>query len=724
MSLRHSIGHIVRREKGCFRGSLCSAQARALIGLFLGLVLSCSVHSSARAGGVLQLFADPATLRADGRSTSIIIAQVQDVSGSPAPDGTSVSFSTSLGSISPVSQTQGGVARAVLTSGSSAGTAIVSAMVAGSRQEIEVEFSAQGGETEGATAILRLAGEEVAYSQTAGLASASGGGRFEYGSISIRAEAIQCDINSSELAAQGNVEISDGEREIRGDAIIFAPRQGQGSLLRYEEDEAVVYTFHAPGLQMTREEEVDLEEFRPFYREVGRTLIITKQAQVLPDGETVFDEAAILMDGVKLISLPHYAITAGNGGSRQFVEQALIVDGGDGLSADFPYYYIAKPGRIGSIRLTHNMAQSGMGESDWGLGLEERYLLGDKGRGKLNIDDPLNMNKSRGLRWTHSHEFSPRLRTFSSFRYTRFDADSPRTIEASTTISKIMPKMSVDLALNASDYADSENYSAVLSAHTRSRPIGKSGFSYSNSARINYALRTASDLIAYSPEEGTTEIIESGKLASLTESISMNLHCPQGKIGQKATFDSGLKLSNSWGKSGTTQTLSITASLRRKIGEQRGALGINYTGSLSSGKSASGDRRQQTLSCNFNVNKPGEWRTTAFASYNVERNSIFGSGTLVYYLPFQRTDMGRPQWSFGLSGSYSEWMSQRSMNIKTTLARDIGNWAVSLNYAPKGSIFATTGLFTGSAGLMGMSGYGFTQELGRTLWIEINPGAF
>lgn len=70
----------------------------------------------------------PTSIVADGVSTSTITATVQDELGYPIVDGTVVTFTTSLGVISPATDTTSdGEALTTLTSGSTVGTATVTA---------------------------------------------------------------------------------------------------------------------------------------------------------------------------------------------------------------------------------------------------------------------------------------------------------------------------------------------------------------------------------------------------------------------------------------------------------------------------------------------------------------------------------------------------------------------------------------------------------------------
>ncbi len=691
---------------------------RCVAGLPVSLALLLLLSPPLSAATLLQVFSDPPRLRADGSSTALITAQVQDAFGVPAADGTPVSFSTTLGSVTPAAESRGGVARAVLTSGTAAGTAVITALAGDARQEIEVEFTPDSGAPKGSAEALRLEGRQIVYNREADTASVSEEARFSYGKMSITAEAMQCQLAGAVLYAQGNVEVSNGKETRRGGALVFKARRGQGSLLRYEGEEAAVYTFYAPGLEESREANSEVDRFQPPRGKTGRTLILAKRLTLCPDGQALLDDAVVLADGAKVIALPHY-VTGGRNAGQDFLDQAVRLNSGFGLTADFPYYYVARPGRVGSLRITHNLtAEGALLRRGWALNLEEQYLLGRGGRGTLSIDDLA--GETRGLRWSHSQEFSPRFRAYSSVRYTRFDADSPRIMEANTTFSRILPWAALDLSLRASSYADSDQYLALVSVTTHSRPTGILGFTYSLGTKVSYLYGTTL-AVAYSPEDGQASIVKAGNAGTLGESLSLRLNSPSWKLGSETSADAGLVLESSWRPGTSAQSLSAMASLRRNMGNNSN-LGVTYSGLISQtrgGEVAS----SHNFSLNLNLNRPGKWEAYGFASYQVSWGRLFGSGLMRYYLPFQRTAEGEPQWALTVSGLLYRWSSKSASDTKLSLTRGIGNWEVSLNYSPHGSEFGS-GFLAGSSGLMGMSGYGYTQDLGRTFWMQIAPRTF
>ena len=103
--------------------------------------ISKSVHVKFIAGPAssVSVFADPSTIEVGGK-TSLISAIVKDAYGNGVADGTSVSFSTQLGSIVPTNTTVNGVAYSVLTSKESIGITTVTASVGGIKGTTSVNF--------------------------------------------------------------------------------------------------------------------------------------------------------------------------------------------------------------------------------------------------------------------------------------------------------------------------------------------------------------------------------------------------------------------------------------------------------------------------------------------------------------------------------------------------------------------------------------------------------
>jgi len=279
------------------------------------------------------------------------------------------------------------------------------------------------------------------------------------------------------------------------------------------------------------------------------------------------------------------------------------------------------------------------------------------------------------------------------------------------------------LSLRASDYADSRSYGAFLSAATPAKPIGKSKFAYSTGLKLNYSLATGLS-IDYSEEDDALVVTTSDELQPMmTESLSLRLHCPEWKAGDKTSITSGLTLSSSWHGGQSRQSLSANAGFSYKLPDN-GNLRLYYSASLGCREARFSDfTHRQLLNLNVNYAKPGVLESIGLASYDVESSRFTGSASLSYFPSFQRTAEGNPQWVLNVSGFHSKWQGSNTSDLKVGLTRGIGNWQVSLNYSPHGSEFAS-GFLSGTTSLSGTSGYGFVQELGRTFWVEIGARSF
>ena len=111
---------------------------------------SMGVHGSLQialvtAGASIILSSNVPWIPADGVSTMQITAEVKDALNNPAPDGTIVEFSTSLGRIIATATTTNGLATVTLTSAAVAGPAMITALALGTYANLTVEFRAGPG---------------------------------------------------------------------------------------------------------------------------------------------------------------------------------------------------------------------------------------------------------------------------------------------------------------------------------------------------------------------------------------------------------------------------------------------------------------------------------------------------------------------------------------------------------------------------------------------------
>ena len=186
------------------------------------------------------LRAEPDVIPANGISTTSIFVQVQDsrdaISATPV-----VRFATTAGTIESQSSLSGGVARVLLRSASTPGTAVVTAFIGNSREVITVEFSAEGERVE---RYLEVASPYVAYGQSSGIVTSSGKSSFDFGDIHVESDVrLDIDLYAERVWAQGNkdgVTIRQGRgaraKTLRGDRLFFDLQRRSGVMRRAEGD--------------------------------------------------------------------------------------------------------------------------------------------------------------------------------------------------------------------------------------------------------------------------------------------------------------------------------------------------------------------------------------------------------------------------------------------------------------------------------------------------------
>ena len=191
-------------------------------------------------GARFTLRAEPDVIPANGISTTSIFVQVQN-SGATISASPIVRFATTAGTIENQSALSGGVARVLLRSAATPGTAVVTAFIGNSREVITVEFSAEG---ERVDRYLEVAAPYVAYGQSTGIITSSGKSQFDFGDIHIESDVrLDVDLYAERIWAQGNrdgVSVRQGRGEraktLRGDRLFFDLQRRSGVMRRSEGD--------------------------------------------------------------------------------------------------------------------------------------------------------------------------------------------------------------------------------------------------------------------------------------------------------------------------------------------------------------------------------------------------------------------------------------------------------------------------------------------------------
>jgi len=128
----------------------------------------------------IRLTASASVIKADGRSTTVLSAEVRDANGAVVPDGTQVRFAVTAGRLqSDLAATQNGVARVILTSGELPASALVTANLEPAGRaapaQLTILFSSDANTAETGAQWVRVSGKSyLGYAADKGIIEADG----------------------------------------------------------------------------------------------------------------------------------------------------------------------------------------------------------------------------------------------------------------------------------------------------------------------------------------------------------------------------------------------------------------------------------------------------------------------------------------------------------------------------------------------------------------------
>ena len=219
------------------------------------LLLPALLTAPAQAGGQasVAVSAAPDVIYADGKSTTVVTATVRDGSGKIASDGTSVRFTTTLGTLTPdIATTVSGVARVSLTAASQEGKATVTAAAFGvsadgsSAGAALVEFTADRESLfdKDARWIRVDCPQYLIYSADTRIIEAngkSGSAHLSYKSVQIDADSLQADLQTQTVLAHGAI-IRRGRHQVRAAELRYDLLTGSGSAILADQNASVLVT--------------------------------------------------------------------------------------------------------------------------------------------------------------------------------------------------------------------------------------------------------------------------------------------------------------------------------------------------------------------------------------------------------------------------------------------------------------------------------------------------
>ena len=380
--------------------------ARVLAALLLTVLVG-----PAFAAGSIRLYAKPSVAVADGTSTVTVYAEVRGSDGNLVPDGTSVRFTSSLGSFREVDvRTAAGTARATLQAPSSPGIAKVtaSAPAIGTINTLDIEFVADRSELGRAQEYVQVdSPDALYYTHDLRLIVASAVNRgvvIESGDVTIRATDVQVSTDFMSVLATDAILQVGKEPEIVCRFLRYSLSTRRGTAIATVDGQVGGYEI-AGGKASLKEGGVLPSEFT--FEDVGKaiTSIHANRVVAFRAGSVQFHDARLYVGDRKLAALPLYKLEPSTPNGL-FSEQIIGYSNG-GFQLNYPQYLLLSPELSSALRLRsgQDFARGAGGARGLFLDWENEYRIGSAGEGEIALTGI--GRKDMGLSWAHSQRFDP-----------------------------------------------------------------------------------------------------------------------------------------------------------------------------------------------------------------------------------------------------------------------------------------------------------------------------
>lgn len=600
----------------------------------------------------LWLTAHPQAIVADSHSSATISAEVRDSNGKAVPDGTVVEFTTSLGIIERRARTTAGVARVRLESGTTTGTAVVSAVAADGSAvaEMRVDFLEPGSQMFDESFISISSDKHLGYDPGLQVVDSAGGVRIYHRGLTIDAEAAQVDVRKNLLRATArmggeHITIKRGEKEILASALYYDFNSMRGVILAPAEEGAVRMAFR--GRDLFAESDPDLEKpvqfgFEPIAE--SKVFIRAKSILIRPGEVVKIKRANYYLDGDKILSVPLQVVPLRGGASTGTPQ--LFTYGTEGLRLDLPIYYSLTPSGTGAVRLKHSEPTGWGTYSDragWQVDVDHEYTLAGSTQGRFTLNRVT--ARDWGIRWNQRMELAG-----DSQLYSYLDFPSHRDLYGTIDYSRPLGEYTWSVNLRGNKLKDRDGgYFAGTYLQSRSKPLIGSAVSYAFSTRFSYDNRLTD--------------------GSLGTGVGLQLYGKPLQFGPSTSVNTSLMLARDWGGSNAGTTAYANAGLYRMLGNI-GQFGLNYSYSWTD--SAYGYSAQR-VSTNLLLRPSPRWGLSLYSIYGLNDGTVSAFGDINYEI--------LPTWRLGLLGTYQKFQYANYTDAEVSLAKLIGRQQVMLTWS-------------------------------------------
>jgi len=419
----------------------------------------------------------PTVSVADGRFPVTITAIIRNQNGSAVPNGTQVVFSARLGTFREnVVSTTDGFARAILISGTTPGTELVSASVLAYRASASIELESVGDRALLSAAkeyIEIVAPKQLLYSSEARTMAAEGAGRgvkLRYKDIEIEADDLQLKVPTYEVKAR-KAKMRIGKESRTFDELYFKLNQRRGvgvtqvpvPTFQLEPGPTIVRFVEGPPQLRTSLVEVKSSTVSPYtgaaqigwfrFEDISNatSLIASRKAVIYPAREIQFQKADLVVGGVTILRLPLFQLSTQT--SSPIVTDQFVNVTNNQLAINYPYYLTLKPGQTSLLRFrSGTMYSSGVGAaSGTFLDYEVRWNRGDDIDGGFTVQGLARKDWGLGLR----QYFRPDDKTSLA---AQVDFPQHRTLVGTLTGNRQLPGFQLSFSANGSKTVTGPKY--------------------------------------------------------------------------------------------------------------------------------------------------------------------------------------------------------------------------------------------------------------------------
>lgn len=650
---------------------------------FIAAAAATPVAPSLAAGlASIRLTPEREVIRADGKSATVIIAEVRDERGNVVPDGTRIRFATTAGRLdTTVVGTQNGVARVLLTASDIPTSALVTAnletpgLAAPAQRTIIFSLDAE----EEQSNWMRIEGDTyIGYAAVSGIIQANGkdgGARIFFRNITVSADALQLNVADNSLVAVGNVQLTRGDVKQTYSSLRFQLMQAQGigATEDAEQGRRSLFTVRGPRLEQTPltpvvgnpEHEAALADLST------ETIMVVARSLALEPGRWLqFRRATFYIDGVKTVSLPYHVMALGQ--DSLFQEQ-IVGYGPTGLTVDFPLYYDVRPSGVGTfhIRRAPRVGSSAYAtRPGWSLDLEQGYNAAGKLDGTFELTGMT--RKDWGARLRHGQRFDGATRAnlfvdFPNHRDLFANTQLSRQFRGFTLNGMASGSRSTTVDPVSGERASGGDLRGQLFAETN--PHALLGI-----APLRYTLNVSTARQSfYGPNALAQGIVQ-------TQTANVRLFTNPLPLGRQTSLTQTLSLGKTWVGGGANQfglrdgpSILGTTSLNRLLtGLGSAQITYDYAQTPQFGSSTIFTGRHR-LSLNTFLTKGTAWNLSLAASQGLDspQSSLFGTLDFSLGGPWR----GRAALSASRAGAF------RYRDIEYALVRRIAGRDVALYYS-------------------------------------------